>query len=239
MVPAAGLTFDGAVVGPAMGATGPAVGAAGLTAAEADCGAGAMVAGLELSVLATSDWAGDDWAGDGDEEAGDDCDGDWVTETSPADVGAAVLFDSCFSTPAPVGAVGLLAAWSTASDGFEPPLPPWGTVVLVTGAVVLVVAGASVVVGATAVFTVVLVTAVPWAPGADGASAGDVAGAASAEAGPEPKSKKRPARSAKDATHLRGLTTSFLGLVLICWTDRLCQGWVRGERNSSAGTRVF
>jgi hypothetical protein len=94
-----------------------------------------------------------------------------------------------------------------------------GTVVVGAGAAV---AGAAVVgagAGATAPLwgplgpTVVtgLAVDVPW----DWVPAAVEAGAVSAEAGPACSTRKRPARSAKDAAHLRGLTTSFLVLALI------------------------
>ena len=78
------------------------------------------------------------------------------------------------------------------------------------------VAGATVV-GEAAGATVVtglawaLLVDVPW----DWVPAGAGAGAVSAEAGPAFSTRKRPARSAKAATHLRGRTSSFLGLLLI------------------------
>jgi hypothetical protein len=139
--------------------------------------------------------------------------GVWVTEVVPADVGATVLLVSCLTSLDPLGEPSLLADSRTDIEGFEPPVPPKGTVVLVTGlTVVLVVAGTVVAVAVGAAGATVV--AVPWAPEAP---AGGEAGAVSAEAGPEPRNRKTPARSAKDAAHLRGLTTSFLGLELICW----------------------
>ena len=54
------------------------------------------------------------------------------------------------------------------------------------------------------------------------------AGAVCAEAGRAFSTRKRPARSAKAATHLRGRTSSFLRLLLIGLTDRL------GEAASAA-----
>jgi hypothetical protein len=142
----------------------------------------------------------------------------------------------------------LLAASRTAIDGFEPPDPLTGTVVLGTALTVVLVVGATVPLGASVEFPGELSAAgalVPWAPVEE--PAGDVAGAASAEAGPEPTSRKSPARSAKDAAHLRGLTTSFLGLELICVgsaasvvagcarTERPAQG--RGICNMALGGR--
>jgi len=133
-----------------------------------------------------------------------------VTEVDPAVVGEEVLFVSCFTTLVPPAVAGLLAASRNANDGVELPVPIEGTVVLVTGLTVVLVVGAAVVLTGTPV------TGVPWTPAEAGASAGGVAGAASAEAGPEPRSRKSPARSAKDAAHRRGLTTSIFGLALIC-----------------------
>lgn len=101
-----------------------------------------------------------------------------------------------------------------AIDGLELPDPLTGTVVLGAGAgatVVLVVLGAAVV-GGVVDAVVALLGPVPWVPVAP---AGALAGAVSAEAGPAASTRKRPARSARDATHLRGLTTSILGSELI------------------------
>jgi len=146
----------------------------------------------------------------------------WVTEVDPAVVGEEVLFVSCFTTLVPPAVAGLLAASRNANDGVELPVPIEGTVVLVTGLTVVLVVGSVLVlgavpvVGATVVLTGTLVTVAPWTPAEAGASAGGVAGAASADAGPEPRSRKSPARSAKDAAHRRGLTTSIFGLALIC-----------------------
>ena len=97
-------------------------------------------------------------------------------------------------------------------DGFEPPDPLGGTVVATGFTVVLVLAGAAVVGGVVATVVGLLpadVPEVPVAPSDPGA------GAVWAEAGPACSTRKRPARSAKDATHRRGLTTSFLEPVLI------------------------
>lgn len=115
-------------------------------------------------------------------------------------------------------------------DGLELPDPPRGTVVLGAGAgatVVLVVVGAAVV-GGVVDAVVALVPEVPWVPGG--------APAVSAEAGPACSTRKRPARSAKDATHRRGRITSFLGWVLIVCSDRLGD-WKRGRCGPPAGTR--
>jgi hypothetical protein len=85
-----------------------------------------------------------------------------------------------------------------------------GAAVALTGAAVVGgVAGATVVTGLAVAAS--LLVGVPW----DWVPAAVVAGAVSAEAGPAFSTRKRPARSAKDATHLRGLTTSFLVLELI------------------------
>ena len=85
-----------------------------------------------------------------------------------------------------------------------------GAVAVAGAAVVGVVAGATVVTGLAVVGAMVLL-GVPW----DWVPAAVVAGAVSAEAGPACSTRKRPARSAKDKAHLRGLTTSFLVLELI------------------------
>jgi hypothetical protein len=108
-----------------------------------------------------------------------------------------------------------LAAWRTANDGLDPPLPLAGTVVVGAGATVVPVVAGAAVVGGVAGATVVagaLLAAVPWVPLAP---ADPVVGAVSAEAALALRTRKRPARSAKDAAHLRGLTASILGLVLI------------------------
>jgi hypothetical protein len=129
--------------------------------------------------------------------------------------------------------------WITAMLGFEPPLPPGATVVEVTGLTVVVVVAAAgavvvgvvgVVVAGATVVALASLACVPW----------ELVGApeaASAEAGRAPRSRKRPARSAKDAAHLRGRTTSLLGLELIRPDDDLPSGCVRGRRGASAGTR--
>jgi len=83
----------------------------------------------------------------------------WVTEVVPADVGAAVLFVSCFTTLGPPGEPSLVAASRTARDGLDPPDPLGGTVV-VTGLVVVLVVAGTVVAGAAVL---------PWA-GAAGAT---------------------------------------------------------------------
>ena len=144
---------------------------------------------------------------------------DVLTEVEPAVVGVDVLLVSDVTTawPAGLGATVvavLLADWRTANDGLEPPLPLGGTVVAGAGAtVVLVVAGAAVVGGvAVATGAGALLATVPWVPLAP---ADPVVGAVSAEAGWLFRTRKRPARSAKDAAHLRGLTASILGGVLI------------------------
>ncbi|HET7721432.1 MAG TPA: hypothetical protein VFK43_15805, partial [Acidimicrobiales bacterium] len=187
-------TADGDVDGPAMvAALAKVARAAGELPPEPDVGLAGCAAGAELPPVA----------------------GDvWVTEVVPAVVGAVVVLvvSDGFTAADPLGCVGTvvvvaLICWSTASDGFDPPVPV-GTVVVgaavaVAGAAVVgVVAGATVVTG---------LAVVPW----DWVPAAVVAGAVSAEAGPAFSTRKRPARSAKDATHLRGLTTSFLVLELI------------------------
>jgi hypothetical protein len=131
--------------------------------------------------------------------------------------GEEVLFVSDFTTAVVLGWLSLAADSRTAIVGLDPPLPPGGAVVVGAGATVtLVVAGATVV-GGVVVATVVTGTllAVPWVPWAP---AGADAGAVWAEAGPACRTRNRPARSARDAAHLRGLTTSILGLVLIALT---------------------
>ena len=136
-----------------------------------------------------------------------------VTVVVPAVTGAVVVLvvSDGFTAADPLGCVGTvvvvaLICWSRANDGLDPPVPV-GTVVVgaaVAGAAVVGgVAGATVVTG--------LLPEVPW----DWVPAAGAAGAVSAEAGPAFSTRKRPARSAKDATHLRGLTTSFLVLELI------------------------
>ena len=121
-----------------------------------------------------------------------------------------------------------------AIDGFELPDPLTGTVVLAVAlTVVLVVLGAAVV-GGVVDAVVALLPAVPWVPVE--VPAGSEAGAVWAEAGPACSTRKRPARSAKDATHFSGLTTSILVLVLIGCIDRLVD-WVRGRFRPSAGSR--
>ncbi len=90
-----------------------------------------------------------------------------LTEVEPAVVGGVVLLVSDCTTLGPfdeLGALDLLAAWRTASEGFEPPLPLGGTVVVGAGCtVVLVVAGAAVVggVAGATVVTGALLAAVP------------------------------------------------------------------------------
>jgi hypothetical protein len=132
-------------------------------------------------------------------------------------------------------------------DGLELPDPLTGTVVLGAGlTVVLVVLGAAVV-GGVVDAVVALLPAVPWVPVE--APAGSLAGAVCAEAGPACSTRKRPARSAKDATHLRGLTTSILGWVLIgmqrpprglrareMWTPRRDEGGLTRSRSLVQGT---
>jgi hypothetical protein len=160
-----------------------------------------------------------------------------LTEVEPAVVGEEVLWVTCFTTLDPPGEPSVLADWSTSMLGFEPPDPLTGTVV-VTGLTVLGVVAGGAVVGGVLAGTVVagaatvvgaVLPGVPWVPS-------EAPGAAWAEAGRAPRSRKSPARSAKDATHLRGLTASLLGLVLI-WLDRPpCLGCVREGRRASAGT---
>jgi hypothetical protein len=106
--------------------------------------------------------------------------------------------------------------------------------------VVLVVAGAAVVGGvvvATVVAGAALVAAplleVPWVPWAP---AGSEAGVVCADAGRALRTRNRPARRAKDAAHLRGLTTSILGLVLIVRNAPPGLGCRReGRRHTSQG----
>jgi len=224
-VPAAGPPFNGAfgdgtlgdgALGPAGvvpgAAAGPPVGfiVGGATRPEAE---GAT--GLAPSLFGTEDWIP----------------GDWITDVDPATVGATRLLASGllvsgFGATGSVGALTALAACSTASEGLEPPLPPRGAALLVAGATVV---DGAVVLGVTG-GVVVLVAPVPWTPDAAGALV-DVADGASAEAGRAPRSKRSPARSAKDATHLRGLTTSILGLLLKCWDRPPSPGLDRGVEN--------
>lgn len=75
-----------------------------------------------------------------------------------------------------------------------------------TGAVV---AGAAVV-GVVVAGTLLAVVPWDWVPAVP-----EGAGAVCAEAGRAFSTRKRPARSAKAATHLRGRTSSDLGLLLI------------------------
>ena len=153
----------------------------------------------------------------------------------PAVNGAVVvLVVSDFTAAGPllfVGTVVVVAVicWRTASDGLDPPVPE-GTVVVGAGATVVAdaavggeVAGATVVTG--------LASEVPW----DWVPAGAGAGAVSADAGRAFSTRKRPARSAKDATHLRGLTTSFLVLALIGLNRPPSLGCERGGRGPPQG----
>lgn len=90
-----------------------------------------------------------------------------LTVVEPAVVGGVVLFVSDCTTLGPfdeLGALGVLAAWSIASEGFEPPLPLGGTVVVGAGCTVVLVVAGAVVVGGVAGATVVtgaLLAAVP------------------------------------------------------------------------------
>jgi hypothetical protein len=156
-----------------------------------------------------------------------------LTEVVPAVVGVEVVGVVCLATACPLAAgawvVGGTRDWITAMLGFEPPLPPGATVVETGLAMVVVVAAAGAVVGGVVLGTVVAGAtvvlasppAVPWVlVGAPEA--------AWAEAGRAPRSRKRPARSAKDAAHLRGRTTSLLGLELIC-PDRRPSVWLRAR----------
>ena len=127
-----------------------------------------------------------------------------------AAVGEVVLVVSDFATAGATVVDGVVVTdWRTASDGFEPPPPLTGTVVVGAGWAA-VVAGAAVVGGAGATVVGVLAT-VPW----DWVPAAAGAGAVCAEAGRAFSTRKSPARSAKAATHLRGRTSSILGLLLI------------------------
>ena len=206
-------TADGDVDGPAMvAALAKVVRAAGELPPEPDVGLASCAAGAEPSPVAVDVW---------------------VTVVVPAVVGAVVLVVSDgFTAADPLGCVGTVVVvavicWSTANDGLEPPVPV-GTVVVgaavaVAGAAVVGVAGATVVTG--------LAVEVPW----DWVPAAVVAGAVSAEAGPAFRTRKRPARSAKDATHLRGLTTSFLVLALIGLNRPPSLGCERGGRGPPQG----
>jgi hypothetical protein len=140
----------------------------------------------------------------------------WVTVVVPAVTRAVVVLvvSDGLAAADPLGCVGTvvvvaLICWSRANDGLDPPVPV-GTVVV--GAAVAGAAVVGVVAGATVVgLAVAALPEVPW----DWVPAAGAAGAVSAEAGPAFSTRKSPARSAKDATHLRGRTTSFLVLELI------------------------
>ena len=131
-------------------------------------------------------------------------------------VGEVVLVVSDFTTAGATVVGGVVVTdWRTASDGFEPPPPLTGTVVVGAGWAAVVAAGAAVV-GGVVVATGTLLAVVPcvavpwdWVPAAAGA------GTVCAEAGRAFSTRKSPARSAKAATHLRGRTSSILGLLLI------------------------
>jgi hypothetical protein len=186
---------------------------------EDDCGAAAVCgAGLELSLFPV----------------------DVVTDEVPGVEGAEVLLVSVVTVAVPpglaagAGAVvvgGVLADWRTDSDGFELPLPLGATVVVGAGTVV---AGAAVV-GGVVVATVpeAPLAAVPWAPVE--VPAGD-AGAVSAEAAEAFRTRKSPARSAKEAAHLRGFTPSNLVPVLIGSNGPPWLNCGRGRPETSAGT---
>ena len=214
-------TADGDVDGPAMVAAPAKVArAAGELPPEPDVGLATCAAGAEPSPVAFDVW---------------------VTEVVPAVVGAVVVLvvsgADGFTAADPLGCVGTVVVvavicLSWAYDGLDPPVPV-GTVVVgaafaVAGAAVVgVVAGATVVTGLASA----LLVEVPW----DWVPAAVVAGAVSAEAGPELSTRKRPARSAKDATHLRGLTTSFLVLALIGLNRPPSLGCERGGRRPPQG----
>ena len=155
-----------------------------------------------------------------------------LTVVGGAVVGVVVLV-SVVPTDEPLAVASLLADSRTASDGFDPPLPVVATVVVGAATVVLVAAGAAVVGGV--VPTVALLGAVPWVPVEVPAGAG--AGAVWAEAGRAFRTRKRPARSAKDAAHLRGRTTSILVWVLIGPGRPPCLDRGREGRRTLAGTR--
>lgn len=151
----------------------------------------------------------------------------WATGVVPAVTGAVVVLvvSDGFTAADPLGCVGTVVVvaancWSTAKDGFDPPLPV-GTVVVGAGAAVAGAAVVGVVAGATVVTGLASVLLeVPW----DWVPAGAGAGAVSAEAAWALSNKRRPARSAKDATHLRGRTTSILLLALIGLNRPPCSG---------------
>lgn len=155
---------------------------------------------------------------------------------------------SVLTTAAAPGETGeVVVDWADcriANDGFEPPTPLTGTVVVGAGAtVVAVVAGAAVVGGAAAGATVVTGVLpacsllIPWAP--VWVPAGGEAGAVWAVAGRALSTRRRPARSANDATHRRGLTTSIRTLKLIGLNRPPWLGCVRGTCEVSAGTTAF
>ena len=208
-------TADGDVDGPAMVAVLAKVArAAGVLPPEPDVELASGAAGAEASPVAVDVW---------------------VTEVVPAVVGAVVVLvvSDGFTAADPLGCVGTvvvvaLICWSSANDGWDPPLP-MGTVVVGAGAAVAGAAVVGVVAGATVVTG--LAVEVPW----DWVPAAVVAGAVSAEAGPAFRTRKRPARSAKDATHLRGLTTSFLVLALIGLNRPPSLGCERGGRRPPQG----
>lgn len=160
---------------------------------------------------------------------------DSVAEAEAGVDGAVVLFVSV--SAAPVGLeTGALAAtdWTdcrTASDGFEPPLPLGATVVLGACCAGVLVADAAVVGGVAGATVVgVLPPSVPWAPVW-------VPEAVWAEAGPAFSTRKSPVRSARDAAHLRGLTTSILELLLIGLKRPPWLHCEREGRTAFAGTR--
>ncbi len=151
---------------------------------------------------------------------------DWVTEVEAGVDGEVVPLVGVVTVAVGVGAgatVVVVAAtawadWRTASDGFEPPLPPGATVVVGADATVVAVvpvAGAAVVGGVVVASAVAgaALAVVPWVP--VWVPAGAVAGAVSAEAGRALSRRNSPPRSAKAATHLRGRTSSFRGLLVI------------------------
>jgi hypothetical protein len=146
-----------------------------------------------------------------------------------------VVSDFTAAAATVVGGV-VVTVFRIAIVGFEPPDPLTGTVVAGAGAVV---AGAAVVGGAAGATVVtgtllasLLLVDVPW----DWVPAAAGAGAVSAEAGRACSTRNRPAKSAKAATHLRGRTSSDLGLLLIGADGPPWRGCERGGRRAAAGT---
>ncbi|HJV08211.1 MAG TPA: hypothetical protein VJ653_00960 [Acidimicrobiales bacterium] len=193
---------------PVDGPAGPAVGVvvgAGPAVEPAGCGAAAVCgAGVESVTVAG-----------------------WATEVVPA--GVVVLVESGFTAAGATVVGGVVVSdCRTASDGFDPPLPLSGTVVVGAGWAAVVVAGAAVVgvvAGATVVGVVLATVPWDWVPAAP-----EGPGAACAEAGPACSTRKSPARSAKAAAHRRGFTTSSILLLLLIRAEPTALGRLRARR---------